>query len=79
MPKNKVLCLRDKVKICEDSQKPGFSKDANVLIHENKKSFKCKICEKTFCKVNLHYQFMRKKEPFKCKKYDKTFYKENLY
>ena len=27
MPKNKVLCLKDKVKICEDSQKPGFSKE----------------------------------------------------
>ena len=95
MPKTKVLCLKDKVKICEDSQKPGFSKEKCIIdydikrqnflqskfvlqIHENKKSFKCKIYEKTFYKVNLYHRFMRKKKPFKCKNYDKTFYKVNL-
>ena len=104
MPKNKVLCLKDKVKICEDSLKPGFSKekciiDYNikrntlnkllqnkekflkfndsqslnskqkhcikgknfeilqskfVLVHESKKQFKCKICDKTFYTVNMY-------------------------
>ena len=53
-----VLCLKDKMKICEDSQNPGFNKDANVLIHEIKKQIKCKFCDTTFYKVNLYYKFM---------------------
>ena len=75
MPKNKVLCLRDKVKICEDSQKPGFSKDASVLIHEIKKQIKCKICDKTFYKVNLYYKFMRIKSHLSVKFVKKLFTK----
>jgi hypothetical protein len=34
MPKNKVLCLKDKVKICEDSQKPGFSKEKCIVDYD---------------------------------------------
>ena len=35
MPKNKGLCLRDKVKkIYEDSQKPGFSKEKCVIDYD---------------------------------------------
>ena len=73
MPKNKVLCLKDTVKICEDSQKPGFSKDASALIDEIKKQIKCKICDKTFFKVNLYYQFMRKRSHLSVKLVTKLF------
>ena len=37
MPKNKVLCLKDKVKICEDSQKPGFSKEKCIKDYDIKR------------------------------------------
>ena len=38
MPKNKVLCLKDKVKICEDSQKPGFSKEKCIIDYDIKRN-----------------------------------------
>ena len=43
MPKNKVLCLKDKVKICEDSMKPGFDKENCMLEFEIKRSCLKKI------------------------------------
>ena len=38
MPKTKVLCLKDKVKICGDSMKPGFDKEKCMLEFEIKRS-----------------------------------------
>ena len=37
MPKNKVLCLKDKVKICEDSQRPGVSKEKSIIDYDIKR------------------------------------------
>ena len=45
MPKNKVLTLYQKAKICEMSLKPGFSKE------------QCEICDKIFrktCHIAFH-------------------------
>ena len=54
MPKNKVLCLKDKVKICEDSMKPGFDKDKCMLEFEIKRSCLNKILrdKEKFLKFN---------------------------
>ena len=66
MPKNKVLCLKDKVKICEDSQKPGFSKEKCIIDYDIKRNT-----------LNKQSKFVllvhEKKKPFKCKICHKTF------
>ena len=33
-----VLCLKDKMKICEDSQKPGFRKEKCVIDYDIKRN-----------------------------------------
>ena len=48
MPKNKVLTLYQKAKICEMSLKP---------VHEGKKPLQCEICDKIFrkfCHIAFH-------------------------
>ena len=54
MPKNKVLCLKDKVKICEDSQKPGFSKEKCIIDYDIKRNTLNKLLQnkEKFLKFN---------------------------
>ena len=54
MPKNKVLCLKDKVKICEDSQKPGFSKEKCIIDYDIKRNTLNKLLQnkENFSKFN---------------------------
>ena len=86
MPKNKVLCLKDKVKICEDSQKPGFSKEKCIIDYDIKRNTLNKLLEnkekfwnfndsQSHLSVNLYYQFMRKRSHLSVKVVTKLFTK----
>ena len=45
MPKNMVLCLKDKMKICEDSQKSVFSKEKCIIDYDIKRNTLNKLLE----------------------------------